>query len=64
MEAVMADISERVREDWPAVLALITLLLGYVVLTIIDLDSLQPFGLPLLAAVAVFIVAEAARSLL
>lgn len=59
----MTRISERLREDWPAALALFTLLLGYAILTVTDIDSLQPFGIPLLAAVAVFIIAEAARSI-
>lgn len=53
----------RIRAEWPAVLAVIVLAFSHVFLTVVRGDDVTPIGLPLFIAVAVFLVAEFGRRL-
>ena len=53
----------RLRGEWPAVLAIVVLLVAHVYLTIIEGEALRPIGIPLLAAVIVFILGEFVKSM-
>lgn len=55
------DVRETLIEEWPAVLAVFVLVAGHVALTIGTDQEMTPLGIPLFAAIAVFLVAEAAR---
>lgn len=59
----MTDIRSRLVDEWPAVLAVLVLILGHIVLTISMEEEMTPLGIPLIAAIAVFLVAEVARRL-
>ncbi len=59
-----AAIVEKLIDEWPAVLALVVLIWGHVYFTVVQGERIQPLGVPLFAAVLVFIVAELGRQLL
>lgn len=54
---------DRALEDWPAVLAVITLILGHLYLMVAAGESLRPLGIPLFAAILVFLGGELLRRL-
>lgn len=58
-----SQFTTRLIEEWPAVLAVIVLALTHVYLTIFAGEDVTPFGLPLIAAIVVFLVAELGRRL-
>lgn len=62
----MADLSRvaaRARQDWPAVLAIVVLAVLHVILSVTGGDQARPLGIPLIAGIAVFILAELGRTL-
>ena len=56
------EILEKAREEWPAVLAIFVLIGGHIGLAFVG-GGMQPFGVPLIAAVVVFLIAEFGRRL-
>ena len=56
------DLGELLVSEWPAVLAFVVLVLGHLVSIFVLGEGMRPLGLPLLAAIAVFIVAEVGRA--
>ena len=59
----MPAMAERLRDEWPAVLAVVVLIGAHAYFTVAGTDQAQPLGVPLLAALVVFILAEAGRRL-
>lgn len=59
----MTDIKTRLIEEWPAVLAVLVLVFGHIGLTAVLGAEQTPFGIPLIAAIVVFLVAEMGRRL-
>ena len=59
-----SSLLERILAEWPAVLAVLVLIGGHVYLTGIRGEDLAPLGIPLFAAIVVFVVAEIARRVL
>lgn len=60
---LVADLTDRLVAEWPAVLAIAVLVLGHVVMMVGLEESLQPLGIPLFAAIIVFILGEFGRRL-
>ena len=58
-----SDVLARIRRDWPATLAVLVLATTHVALSIAGGDQARPLGIPLFAAVAVFVIAELGRTL-
>ena len=54
----------RILAEWPALLAVLVLVAGHVYLTGIRGQDITPIGIPLFAAIAVFLLAEFARRML
>lgn len=59
-----ADLVGRIRKEWPAALAILVLVIGHLYLVGVQGQELTPFGIPLVLAVIVFLVGEAARRFL
>lgn len=59
----MADLTDRVVAEWPAVLAVGVLVLGHLALSMEQGDPLRPLGIPLFAAMVVFLGGELLRRL-
>lgn len=57
----MSEFRDRFVSEWPAVLALAVLVIGHVYLTGVRGGDGTPLGVPLFAAIAVFVLAEAVR---
>lgn len=57
----MNDTIERLAGEWPAVLAIVTLVLAHVYLTAAQGETNPPLGLPLIAAILVFLGGEVVR---
>ena len=57
----MTDLRRRLIEEWPAVLAVVVLVVSHVYLTILLQEEMTPLGIPLIAAIVVFLVAEVGR---
>ena len=53
----------RIRRDWPAALAIVVLAVSHLILTLAGGDQARPLGIPLIAAIAVFVLAELGRTL-
>lgn len=59
----VTDLPSRIIEEWPAALAVAVLVVSHVYLVIVLERDLTPLGIPLIAAIVVFLVAEVARRL-
>ena len=58
------DLVERALAEWPALLAVIVLAGGHIYLSVVHGEPLRPLGIPLFAAIIVFVLAELARRFL
>lgn len=59
----MTDLRTRIIEEWPAALAILVLAVSHVGLTAVMGAEQTPFGIPLIAAILVFLIAELGRRL-
>lgn len=57
----MPELRDRLVSEWPAVLAIAVLVLAHVYLTVVRGGDGTPLGIPLFAAIVVFVLAEAVR---
>ena len=60
----LSELRERAIAEWPATLAILTLIVGHFYLTIIAGQDLTPIGIPLFAAIIVFLAGELGRRLM
>lgn len=58
----MTDLLSRLAGEWPALLAVVVLIVGHLYFAIVEGQRLRPIGIPLFAAAAVFILAELYRT--
>lgn len=58
-----SGVIDRLRQEWPALLAVAVLAAGHLYLALVEGEDFTLLGMPLIAAIVVFLVAEFGRRL-